>query len=202
MWTISSKVNGESEIQQELRAAKMKTNDSPQTPLGLVQVYTGNGKGKTTAALGLAMRAAGAGFKVFIAQFVKGMDYSELHSFAALADQITIRQYGRHCFLRDKPEPEDVRLAQNGLREVAEAIASGHYRVVILDEATIAIHFALFTSEELLAVVESRPPHVEIVITGRYADEKIKSRADLVTEMREVKHYYRRGIAARTGIEC
>jgi len=168
---------------------------------GYVHVYTGNGKGKTTAALGLAMRAAGAGYKVFIAQFVKGMDYSELHSFVALKDRITIRQFGRQCFIRNAPEFDEVRLAQRGLKEAAEALASCDYRVVILDEANIGTSCHLFSVEELLALIESKPAHVELVITGRDADERIIERADLVTEMREVKHYYRQGISARVGIE-
>ncbi len=168
---------------------------------GYIQVYTGNGKGKTTAALGLAIRAAGAGFKVFIAQFVKGQHYSELHSLVALKDQITIRQYGRRCFIQKEPELDDVRIAQKGLQEAAEAIVSGGYRVVILDEANIATYYRLFSVQELLAVIDSKPVHVELVITGRNADEQIIERADLVTEMREVKHYYNRGIPARPGIE-
>jgi len=168
---------------------------------GYVQVYTGHGKGKTTAALGLAMRAAGAGYKVFIAQFVKGMDYSELHSFAALEDRITLRQYGRNCFIRHAPELDDVRLAQRGLREAAEALVSCDYRVVILDEANIATSYLLFSVEELLDLINTKPTHVELVITGRDADARIIERADLVTEMREVKHYYRQGISARVGIE-
>jgi len=168
---------------------------------GYVQVYTGNGKGKTTAALGLALRAAGAGLRVYIAQFVKGMPYSEHKALERLADRISIRQFGRSCFIRKDPEEEDYRAARAGLLEVQKILASGEYDLVILDEANVATTYRLFSAEELLAMVEARPEHVEVVITGRSADPKILERADLVTEMAEVRHYYTRGVEARPGIE-
>ena len=168
---------------------------------GYVHVYTGNGKGKTTAAMGLAMRAAGAGFKVLIGQFVKGMDYSELHSFAKFSDQITLKQFGRRCFINKGPEAVDVLVARQGLEEVRHAVASGNYQLVIMDEANIATHYKLFSVEELLEIINTKPNNVELVITGRYADDRIMERADLVTEMREVKHYYTQGVTARVGIE-
>lgn len=168
---------------------------------GYVQVYTGDGKGKTTAALGLALRAAGAGLRVFIAQFVKGMRYSELEALARLGDRITLRQYGRTCFIRNRPEPEDVAAARRGLEEVRGIVHGGAVQVVVLDEANIAVHFGLFSADELLEVVTGRPENVEIVITGRNAHPKILEAADLVTEMREVKHYYGQGVEARPGIE-
>jgi cob(I)alamin adenosyltransferase len=168
---------------------------------GYVQVYTGNGKGKTTAALGLALRAAGAGLKVYVAQFVKGMPYSEHKALERFSDCITIRKYGRACFIEKEPVAEDIEAARQGLREAREILASGKYDLVILDEANIATYFRLFSADDLLRVIESRPEHVELVITGRYADPKIVERADLVTEMSEVKHYYARGVEARPGIE-
>jgi len=168
---------------------------------GYVHVYTGEGKGKTTAALGLAMRAAGAGFKVFIGQFVKGMDCSELHSFAKLSDQITLKQYGRPSFIYNDPDREDIDAARNGIDEVREAIGSGEYQLVIMDEANIATHYELFSVEELLELIDSKPEHVELVITGRWVDKRITERADLVTEMREIKHYFKKGVLARVGIE-
>ena len=168
---------------------------------GYVQLYTGNGKGKTTAALGLALRAAGAGMRVFIAQFAKGMKFSELKSIERLGEIITIKQYGRSNFIRDKAEPEDIELARKGLEEVRSILSQGNYQMVILDEATIAVHFNLFSSEELLDIIKSKPEHVELVITGRHADPLIIEHADLVTEMREIKHYYHKGIKARPGIE-
>ena len=169
--------------------------------MGYTQVYTGNGKGKTTAAFGLALRAAGAGLRVFIAQFVKGMKYSEIEAFERFADLITVRQYGRGCFIRNAPKEEDTQAASVGLEEVRQVLCSGSYKMVILDEANIATHFRLFSVDDLLTLIDSKPAHVELVITGRNVDSRVLERADLVTEMREVKHYYTRGIEARKGIE-
>jgi len=166
-----------------------------------VQVYTGEGKGKTTAAFGLALRAAGAGLKVFIAQFVKGAHYSELDALARFADLITIRQYGQACFIHGPPQAKDVEAAREGLLESRRALLSGEYAVVILDEANVATHFGLFSVESLLELIAARPAGVELVITGRRADPRVIERADLVTEMREVKHYYTRGVGGRKGIE-
>ena len=168
---------------------------------GYVQVYTGDGKGKTTAAMGLALRAVGAGYDVFIGQFAKGMDYSELHAFAHLSEKVTIRQYGRDRFIRGGGGPEDIEVARRGLAEIKQVVTSGDYKVVILDEANIATYFDLFDVEDLLDIMDLRPGHVELVITGRCADPRVLERADLVTEMREVKHYYQQGVLARVGIE-
>jgi cob(I)alamin adenosyltransferase len=168
---------------------------------GYVQVYTGDGKGKTTAALGLAVRAAGAGLKVFIAQFVKGMAYAEHESLKKLSDNITIRQYGRDCFIVNKPEQEDIDMARAGLQEVEDKIESGAYDLVILDEANIATYFNLFKVDDLLRLIDNKPEHVELVITGRKAEPRLLERADLITEMQEIKHYYNNGVAARGGIE-
>jgi len=168
---------------------------------GYVQVYTGNGKGKTTAALGLALRAAGAGLKVFIAQFVKGTQASELDALERLSDLITVKQFGRGNFIHDEPSEADVQAAQKGLSEVKSCIASGEYQLVILDEANIATHLRMFSVEDLLSVIDGKPDDVELVITGRKADPRVIERADLVTEMVEVKHYYQKGVEARKGIE-
>lgn len=170
---------------------------------GRVQVYTGNGKGKTTAAFGLALRAAGRGYKVFIAQFVKGMHYSELDSIQKfLSEFITIKQYGRGCFIKGKPVQEDIDCARNGLNEITAILASGTYDIVVLDEANIAVFFELFSADELVEAVLGRALHTEVVITGRYADEKICAIADLITEMKELKHYYAtEKLQAREGIE-
>jgi cob(I)alamin adenosyltransferase len=167
---------------------------------GYIQVYTGDGKGKTTAALGLALRAVGAGMKVFIAQFVKGCDYSELESIKKLSEYITIKQYGREKFIYDV-ENEDIERARKGLNEVKEIIRNGEYDIVILDEANIAVNLKLFSPQELIEIISSKPEHMEIVITGRYADPLIIEKADLVTEMVEIKHYYKNGVKARNGIE-
>ena len=168
---------------------------------GYVHVYTGDGKGKTTAALGLALRAAGAGLKVLIAQFVKGRPCSELNAIARFSDLVTLKQYGRQCFIRHTPEPEDIRSARKGLEEVKKLLTSGEYNIVILDEVNIAVHYGLFSVEELLELIGLKPENVELIITGRYANRKIVEKADLVTEMKEVKHYYRQGVEARKGIE-
>jgi len=168
---------------------------------GYIQVYTGNGKGKTTAAFGLALRAAGAGLKIFIAQFVKNAKYSEIKAFERLGDAITLRQYGRGDFLNRKPDEADRRAAREGLKEVRELMLSGLYDVIILDEVNIAAYYDLFSVEDLLAFMEARPDHVELVLTGRKADPRIIEAADLVTEMVEAKHYYRQGVEARVGIE-
>ena len=168
---------------------------------GYIQVYTGNGKGKTTAAFGLALRAAGAELPVFIGQFVKGMKYSEIEAFEKFSDLITIKQYGSGCFIDREPDPEDIQLAKNGLQEIHKVLHSQKFKVVILDEANIATHFKLFSVDDLLRIMNSKPPEVELVITGRYADPKVLEQADLVTEMREIKHYYTQGVKARTGIE-
>jgi cob(I)alamin adenosyltransferase len=168
---------------------------------GYVQVYTGDGKGKTTAALGLAFRAAGAGLRVFVAQFAKCGLYSEVVALRRFSDAVTLRQYGRGGWLRGAGDAEDARLAREGLAEVRRAVTGGRYDVVILDEADIAVYFGLFAVEDLLELIDAKPDAVELVITGRGADPRIVERADLVTEMREVKHYYRQGVMARKGIE-
>lgn len=168
---------------------------------GLVQLYFGNGKGKTTAAIGLALRAAGFGLQVYIAQFVKGLKYSELISLAKLKDNITVKQYGRGCFIKREATQKDVEAAQKGLSEVKNIVTSGKYDVVILDEITIAEYFKLLSVEDILALIASKPHNVELVLTGRKADNRLIEASDLVTEMVEIKHYYNEGIEARDGIE-
>jgi cob(I)alamin adenosyltransferase len=168
---------------------------------GLVQIYTGEGKGKTTAALGLALRAAGRGLKVFIGQFVKGMHYGELDSIKRLSTQITIKQYGRQCFIQDKPTEEDVRLAREGWRQIEDILDKGEYDLLILDEIGIALYYRLISQEEVAELIRSKPESVELVLTGRKIPEMLYKLADLVTEMREIKHYYNSGVKAREGIE-
>ena len=168
---------------------------------GYIQVYTGNGKGKTTAAMGLALRAAGSGLKVYIAQFIKGMKYSEHDSLGRLSDSITVKQYGQSCFIHRNPEEKDIYVALEGLKDVKKIMCSGKYQMIILDEANIATYFKLFSVEDLLDFMREKPKGVELVITGRMADPRVIDEADLVTEMKEVKHYYQKGIKARDGIE-
>ena len=168
---------------------------------GYVQVYTGDGKGKTTAAIGLAIRALGAGWRVFIAQFLKSGEYSEHKALAQFSEHLTIKTYGRNVFIKGEPEEEDRRLAQEAYQEIAEIVASGQYRLVILDEANVAVHYGLITVAQILDLIDRRAEGVELLITGRYAHSRLIERADLVTEMRGVKHYFDRGIKARVGVE-
>jgi cob(I)alamin adenosyltransferase len=174
----------------------------PLNQMGLVQVYTGDGKGKTTAALGLALRAAGWGYRVFIGQFMKGQDCGELHSLARLAPLVTIEQFGQpDLHWLGEPSPQDVALAQRGLERIREILAGGAYHMVIMDEICIALHFKLVRVEDVLEIIERRPAGVELVLTGRRAPQALLDKADLVTEMVEVKHPYQRGVMARRGIE-
>jgi cob(I)alamin adenosyltransferase len=168
---------------------------------GYIQVYTGNGKGKTTAALGLAIRAAGAGLRVFIAQFIKKRKCSEHHLLAGLGDNIIIRQYGRGFIMGRQPSSSDRKAAHEGYEEVKDILISSRYDVVILDEANVATHYGLITTQDLLELMALKPKKVELVITGRYADERVIQAADLVTEMRAIKHYREQGVTARRGIE-
>jgi len=168
---------------------------------GYIQVYTGNGKGKTTAALGLAIRAAGAGLKVFIAQFIKMGEYSEINALKRFSDLITIEQYGRGRFIKGKPSSEDIEAAGKGLERIEKIIDLREYHVIILEEANVAVQCGLFSVKDLLKIIDKKPDDVEIVITGRDARPEIIERADLVTEMKEIKHYYHKGVKARVGIE-
>ncbi len=168
---------------------------------GYLQVYTGNGKGKTTAALGLALRAAGAGKKVFFAQFVKGMPYSEIDAIHKFIPEIHVQQFGRDCFIINEPTEEDIVAARLGLQKVSEIMATGNYDLIILDEACIAVFYQLFSVEELMEVLKGRPEFMEVIVTGRYASPELIEMADLVTDMTEIKHYYKQGIIARKGIE-
>ena len=168
---------------------------------GYIQVYTGNGKGKTTAALGLAIRAAGAGHKVYFAQFVKKRICSEHKALGRFSDLITVKQFGTG-FLRGHERTErESEAARKGLDEIAQIVSSSAYDVVILDEINVAVHAKLVEVDHLLEIIGAKPPLVELVLTGRYADSRVVAKADLVTEMREVKHYMQKGVKARIGIE-
>ncbi len=168
---------------------------------GYVHLYTGNGKGKTTAAFGLSLRAAGAGKKIFFAQFVKGKIYSEIKAVKKFLPDITVKQYGLKCFIVDTPKAEDIEAAQRGLQEVEAVMASGKYDLIVLDEITIALFYKLVPLEELLRILKKRPENTELILTGRYAPRELIAFSDLVTEMREVKHYYTENVKAREGIE-
>ena len=170
---------------------------------GYVQVYTGNGKGKTTAALGLAFRAMGYGLKTYIGQFMKGRRYSELGAGKKVSDFITIEQYGKKNFTysQDPPDSENIQMAKAGLDKARAAMLSGKYNIIILDEINITHFFHLITVEAMLQFITDKPDGVELIFTGRYAPQELINAADLVTEMVEVKHYYKKGITSRKGIE-
>lgn len=168
---------------------------------GYIQVYTGNGKGKTTAALGLSLRAAGAGLSVYILQFMKSGNYSEIKALKKISANITVEQFGTGHFVKGEPAAEEIEAARKGLEKAKKIVQAGRHDVVVLEEANMAVYCKLFTIEELMSVVRSKPDHVELIVTGRNADEKLIEAADLVTEMQEIKHYYTKGVAARVGIE-
>ncbi|NPA75209.1 MAG: cob(I)yrinic acid a,c-diamide adenosyltransferase [Euryarchaeota archaeon] len=169
--------------------------------MGYIHVYTGNGKGKTTAAFGLAMRAAGRGKKVCIVQFMKPDNgYGEQISARKLG--IEVYSFGTNKFVNKKnPRKEDIELAEAGLKLSREKMASGDYDLLVLDEINVALNYKLLDVNDILDMLKSRPQRTEIVLTGRYVPDEIVQIADLVTEMREVKHYFRKGILAREGIE-
>jgi cob(I)alamin adenosyltransferase len=168
---------------------------------GYVQIYTGNGKGKTTAALGLSLRAAGAGLKVYIGQFLKKGDYSEIKALQCLSDAITIEQFGLGSFVKGKPTREEIHAAHRGLERLKHVMASGDYDIIVVDEGNVAAACGLFDVQRLLDLIAARPNDTELVITGRGAAPAVMEKADLVTEMVEIKHYYQKGVAARTGVE-
>lgn len=168
---------------------------------GYVHVYTGNGKGKTTAAVGLLVRSGLAGFNVYMGQFIKGMEYNEV-KIQKFLENVKIEQYGQDCFIEKEPTEEDVKRAKIGLEKISKILEEGNYDLVILDELTIGLFYKLFTVEDVIEILDRRKENVEVVITGRYAPEELIDYADLVTEMKEIKHYYNTlGIEAREGIE-
>ena len=170
---------------------------------GYIQVYTGDCKGKTTAALGLAFRAVGRGLKVCMIQFMKGGGpYGEHLAAERLAPDLVIIPTGRPGWVnRDQPDPEDIRLAHEALEQARTAVTNGQYDLVILDEVNGAVWFGLLSVQDVLGVLQVKPLQVELVLTGRNVAPEIVAAADLVTEMREVKHYYKAGVPARIGIE-
>lgn len=170
---------------------------------GLIQVYTGNGKGKTTASLGLALRGVGRELMVCMIQFMKGGGpYGEQMAAQRLAPFITIIQTGRPGWVnKENPHETDKALAREALELARKAVTGGKYDMVILDEINGAVSMGLVPVDALLELMRDKPQNVELVLTGRNAHEKVIEAADLVTEMREIKHYYKAGVKSREGIE-
>lgn len=167
---------------------------------GYIQVYTGDGKGKTTAALGVSIRSLVAGHRVYFAQFIKGVQTGEL-SLPESFPEFTIVQYGEGRFIDGHPDESDIVAARKGLEVCAEVLRSGVHDLVVLDEINVALHYGLFEVSEVLDALCVRAPHVDVICTGRYAPPELIEVADLVTEMKKVKHYYAAGVRARRGIE-
>jgi cob(I)alamin adenosyltransferase len=168
---------------------------------GYVHVYTGDGKGKTTAALGLALRAAGAGLRVGLIQFLKTGEYSEIKALRQLTPPIRIQQFGSGRFVRGQPTAADRALAARGMEAAREAVGRGEFDLVILDEINVAGALGMVAEQDLLAMLQDRSPEVEVVLTGRRAPAAWCAAADLVTVMQAEKHYFTTGVGARTGIE-
>ena len=169
---------------------------------GLVIVITGNGKGKTTAAMGQALRALGHGFKVLVVQFMKGKKYGEVLCAEKLLPDLRIIPCGLDSFvMKDNPAPVDIELARQGLKLVKEALASKEYQMIILDEINVALDFKLVALEEVLDMIRNKPKEIDLVLTGRYAPPEIIELADTVSEVREIKHHYSKGVKERAGIE-
>lgn len=169
---------------------------------GYVQIYTGNGKGKTTAALGLIVRALGNDWKILLCQFNKGQNYGELKSLSQFSN-LTIKRFGTGKFIRslENVQELDRELAREGYEFVKKAMLSGEYSLIVCDEIFVARRFGLIRTEEIVELIKEKPEALELVLTGRNAPEEIMELADLVTEMKEVKHYFKQGVKARVGIE-
>jgi len=166
----------------------------------MIQVYTGCGKGKTTAAIGLAVRASGYGKKIFIAQFMKGKYYGEISALKKIKD-ITLVQCGGRCFIKSRPKPKDIDIAQAAIKKVARSVREGKYDIIVMDEINVALHIGLVRINQVLEIMGLTPAKTELVLTGRYCPKEIINKADLVSEIKEIKHYYRQGVKARKGIE-
>ncbi|HIP75070.1 MAG TPA: cob(I)yrinic acid a,c-diamide adenosyltransferase [Thermococcus paralvinellae] len=175
-------------------------DESWKKKLGLIHIYTGNGKGKTTAALGLALRMLGNGGRVIIIQFMKAPKvYGEY--FMAGKCGYVIESYGPPKFVHGKPEEDDIRAAKRALERAKEVVKSGEWDLVVLDEICVALGFGILDVEEVKELIKSKAPNTELVLTGRYCPEELYELADYVTEMREIKHPYQKGITARKGVE-
>jgi len=169
---------------------------------GLIMVITGNGKGKTTSAFGQALRAIGQGYRVCMIQFMKGRKYGEVIAGEKYLPDLTFYQFGLDSFvMRDNPAQVDIDHARQGFEKAKEIVHSGKFDMVILDEMNVAVDFNLIPEEEVLSLIRSKPPELDLLLTGRYASEKLREIADLVSEVTEIKHHYNAGIKDRAGIE-
>ncbi len=168
---------------------------------GLVMVYTGSGKGKTTAAVGQALRAIGHGYRVYMIHFMKGRDYGEFLAASHLPN-LTVVRAGRDVFVnRENPDPVDLELARDGFERAKKAVCSGEYDLVVLDEINVAVDYGLISEKDLLELLEQKPPQVDLVLTGRGASPELVKRADMVSEILAIKHHYDAGVDGRKGIE-
>lgn len=168
---------------------------------GYIHVYTGPGKGKTTASLGLGLRAVGAGMKVHMVQFMKGRRYSEIDAIEDIQN-FTVSQHGRDEFVnKDNPEQVDIDMAQEGFSYAKDIIKKDEFDLIILDEINVAVDFKLINLDDVLGLINDKPEKLELVLTGRYAHPELVKVADLVTEMLEIKHPYQQGIQARKGVD-
>ncbi|MGP8154135.1 MAG: cob(I)yrinic acid a,c-diamide adenosyltransferase [Smithella sp.] len=203
MKTVKSKKQAVSKvIKKKSPSVKITKKPAVRKDRGLVMVITGNGKGKTTAAFGQALRAIGQGYNVFILQFMKGRKYGELIAAEKYLPNLTIRLFGLDSFvMRDNPAAIDIELAQKGLDAARKAIISGKYDMVILDEINVALDFKLIMLKEVIELIKNKPPALDLILTGRYAPEEIIKLADTVSEVKEIKHHYTAGIKDRVGIE-
>ncbi len=171
---------------------------------GYIQVYTGNGKGKTTTAIGQAIRALGGGLKVYFVQFMKNFQYSELSLLENIHPNFTIKRYGTDDFVFKKTPPDEKLIVEmrDGLKKTEQIMLSESYDIIILDEILVSIYFKIFKTQEVISFLQKKPEKIEIILTGRYCPNEIIKLADLVTDMKEVKHYYQKGVSSRPGIEC
>lgn len=170
--------------------------------LGLIHIYTGNGKGKTTSAIGLAVRAAGCGMRIYIGQFLKKEKCGEHKILNILKENIKVEQYGRKQFAKPKKlDAIDFKLARNGFKKSKSALFSEIYNIVILDEINEAVNLGLIPLADAIELIDRKPEYVELILTGRNAHKKLIEKADLVSEIKEIKHYFNKGVKARKGIE-
>lgn len=171
---------------------------------GYIQIYTGNGKGKTTAAIGQAVRAAGSGLKTYIAHFMKNYPYGEIISLKQLSKWITVEQFASDDFVfrKEPPDEEMIKCAKAGLDAVMKNMLSGKFDLIIMDEVFVSIYYGLFTEHDVLPILKRKPANVELILTGRFCQPVFLNKADLVTIMKEEKHYYEKGVTVRKGIEC